>query len=437
METTKSANTLPDTYIPHRSTHDLSTLLERLHINSLYQLCIHWTQSTTTQPFVPQDSIYTQQGLCNKLLKEIKSFRKNAQGKKGGVIRKIIYEYWTNGLNLLQLAQLDCQLIVDASEHFNWNYSTISDLEDKLCCPDIDPQHVTQNVAARLSKLYFTHVYILKHPQLPLHITRVQVFDLNQQEGLLDGEGPQVTSHKPFFFCLLSESSPYLLHSVKGNDILFNLIMQTIEECIHTHNHIPVKLDTPLDQKSIQSLETIYTLKGDSRLGRSLGIWTPYADGVVDLTPFGALDKHHMLQEKSHAKDADHTGDISQIVASLRFKGVVTDNHTSRKRQFEAIEDNTLLNTSELNPGSQFASRTPLQVAEFVIQEPINPGQSNSRSNIKLKFSGSDVFGGLHELSTAITNPNEMVINPTEIPSWLTGEDGATFGHVRNGEFNS
>lgn len=433
MKATEKLNALPNTYIPSYSTESLITILDRLSTESLYQLCIHWTKSVNTQPYVPKDSIYTQQGLCNKLIKEIKSLLRNTHSGKTDIIRKITYEYWSDGLNLLQLAQIDCQLIIDGSGHFYWHFSRILDVEGNEFCLDVDPQLFAQDVASKLSKLYFTYVYILKHPRLSLHIIKIQVFDLNQKDGLLDPDKPQVSSYRPYFICLPTETT-YIFHSVSHDDVVCKLIMQTIEQCLPTHEQNQLKLDTPSDQKPIASLETIYTLKGSSRLGKTLGIWSPYADGVIDIAPLGVLDKHSTLQE--HSNDKEDTIEAKlQDIASLRFHGVTNDvnspNRGSKKRQFAAIDE------SEANSSrSHFASRIPLQHAEFVIQEPMNQS-TLIRSNIKLKLSGTDVFGGLHELSVATSDSKKMIINPEEIPHWLTGEDGATFGHIRDGKFHS
>lgn len=424
MESDNKGNALPNTYIPSYSTEYTLKLLQRLTVESLYQLCIRWTKSPNTQPQVPQESIYTQQGLCNKLIKEIKTLRKNPQIEKGDLIRNIVHEYWSDRLNLLQYAQLDCQLIIDDTEHFNWIYSTILDELNHEYCANINLQQFTESVMSKLSKLYLNHIYILKHPHLPLHILRIQVFDLNLERGVSDPSQPQVSPRTPICVCL-PEESPYIFHSVT-DDLTSNLILQTIGQCLPSQLH----LSTSPDQHPIQSVKTIYTLKGGSRIGKSFGIWSQYADGNVDGTPLGALDQHPTLEEQSNIV-TDNSSTALDDIASLRFQGVTKEqstHHLTRKRQFAAIDNDSVT--------SKFASRVPLQRAEFVIQESIDESDPGSRSNIRLKFSGADVFGGLHELSVS-SDPKKMVLNPEEIPHWLTGEDGATFGHIIDGKFYS
>ena len=43
-------------------------------------------------------------------------------------------------------------------------------------------------------------------------------------------------------------------------------------------------------------------LKGNSRFGNSLGIWTPYADGTVDMLPLGAIEHHQVFKQQEKKK---------------------------------------------------------------------------------------------------------------------------------------
>ncbi|KAI5961549.1 CHL4 [Candida theae] len=387
MEPTERRTSLPDTYIPKYSVEYLSRSLERLTTESLYQLCLRWTKSQHTQPQLPKDTIYTHQGFCNKLTKDIKALQKNPQTEKSDIIRKIIYEYWSSGLNLLQHAQLDSQLILDDFGDFGWTYSIIKDGDGKEVCSQIDIPSFTKNIVSRVNELYLTHVYVFKHPQLPAHVVRIQVFDLNSRQGLLDSSQPQVSPHAPFLICTPSES-PYIFHSEISDDVFHKLILKTIELCLPENDKIPVKLVTS-EQKPIQSLASIHALKGNSRLGKSLGVWSQYAHGHVDTGPLGDLDQHSTLQEHFNGGSGSPETKLDEI-ASLRYQGFITDGHTSnrssRKRDFSVVE-------SEMVPTrSQFASHTPLQHTEFLIQEPINSNVP-SRSNIKLKLFGSDRMG--------------------------------------------
>ena len=48
----------------------------------------------------------------------------------------------------------------------------------------------------------------------------------------------------------------------------------------------------------MKSIQSMHILKGCNRSGNSLGIWTPYADGTVDMLPLGAIEDHQVFKAK-------------------------------------------------------------------------------------------------------------------------------------------
>ena len=95
-------------------------------------------QEHTTKTTFKVHSAWFQQ----KITKEVSEFRKSInRTPKRKLIDKIIFEYWTQGLNLLQISQIDCQLIVDKSNSAqSWIYSTVKDMHDKIVPISINPR---------------------------------------------------------------------------------------------------------------------------------------------------------------------------------------------------------------------------------------------------------------------------------------------------------
>ena len=114
-------------------------------------------------------------------MKEVKEFQNDFNRiPKRRLIDKIIYEYWSQGLNLLQISQIDCQLIVDKSTNAPpWVYSTVKDMNDENVPITINPSQFLQLLVENLTNLYLSYIYICKHPKLPIILIRIQVFDLN------------------------------------------------------------------------------------------------------------------------------------------------------------------------------------------------------------------------------------------------------------------
>ena len=453
QQTRSYKNILPNTYVPYLGHKVLYNILDRLSKNSILQFIILWTKLKNTQPKPP--SKYTQQGFNKKIIKEVNEFRKSInRTPKRKLIDKIIFEYWTQGLNLLQISQIDCQLIVDKSNSTqSWIYSTVKDMHDKIVPISINPREFLDNLVKNLSSLYLSYIYICKHPKLPIILIRIQVFDLN---GMDITEKPHIISHKAYFFGIFI-NSPHVVHSINNDAMVHGIVMEAFERSVPQSKNNLLKLITPENQFPVKSIQSMHILKGCDRFGNSLGIWTPYADGTVDMLPLGAVEDHQVSKnEVSEAGVENEAGTAENInslklqrlkkIANLRFKGSLTGNkQTSNEQpklqqQDEDTNPDQAANEGHIND-TEFDSIAPIQYAEFILREKTTVARTeksiddDGRTNIKFKITGSDVFGGLHELSVKSTEPEEIILNPEEVPNWLTGEEGATFGEIRNGNF--
>ncbi|RCK60844.1 Central kinetochore subunit CHL4 [Candida viswanathii] len=432
-------NVLPNTYIPLLDHKTLYNIIDRLSKNSILQFIILWTKLKNTQPR-PPSSKYTQQGFINKILKEVKEFKQDfTRVPKRRLIDKIIYEYWAHGLNLLQISQIDCQLIVDKSTNAPpWVSSTVRDMNDAEVPISMNPQLFLHALVKNLTNLYLSYIYICKHPKLPIILIRIQVFDLN---GMDITQKPHIVSYKPYFFGILV-NSPHVIHSINNDVMVHSIVMQVFERSLPQNAQNLLKLVTPENQFPVKSIESMNILKGNSRFGNSLGIWTPYADGTVDMLPLGAIEDHQVFKQKEKEETPEDGDDVEGIklrrlkkIANLRFKGSI--NGTVTPTGDGSKEDTT----DESVAPSEFDSIAPIQYTEFTIRE--KPGTNaverglgdDGRTSIRFKITGSDIFGGLHELSVRSTDPEQMILNPEEVPHWLTGEEGASFGQIKDGTF--
>ncbi|KAK6198869.1 putative cell segregation machinery component [Scheffersomyces amazonensis] len=458
----KKSNVLPNTYIPVLSKKILINILLRLPKLSLIEFIQIWPRLINTQPYLnEQDKYHNQKSFNLMVIKEAKDLKLNiTKIPKRKVIEIIINKYWTRGLNLLQLSQLDCQMIVDRPNSFYWIKSTIQDTFGKEIPISFDPQKFLDSLVKDLNALYLTYIYICKHPNLPSTIIRIQLFDL-QGINMNDTNSlsrPHISSHRAHFIAI-PQNSPHILHSA-SSDIISNLILQSVERNLPQNPHNLLKLITDDKQIPVRSLESMHILHGNSRFSNSLGVWTPYADGTADTLPLTAPDKHPIVvgqkheeeqeeqeeQEKQEKQEGD--GDSLEMIqlkkiANLRFKGSstgilkssklyddVNNNKRKRRRIFQNDEDN--IDEFDTIITNKFSSIAPVQHADFIIKEKIT---ETHESNIMIRFNGSDVFGGLHELSVLTTNKEKMILDPSEVPGWLTGEEGANSGIIKNSQF--
>lgn len=469
----QSLNVLPNSYIPVLSKKILNNVLSRLSRSSLLELMYIWPKLINTQPSIHKgQNKYKQRELNKKISQEANEIKHSgSRFPKRKIIDKLLFEYWTDGLNLLQLSQVDCQLLVDRPNSYYWILSTVRDNENKEVAVLLNPKTFLDLLARELSLLYMTYIYICRHPVFPLIIIRIQVFDLEPINTSSNSNRPHISSHKPYFLAI-PMNSPHIIHSV-GNDMVTNIVLQAVERNIPQSPTNILKLTTPGNQKPIRSLESMHILHGNSRFGNSLGIWTPYADNTVDMQPLAALEKHKCLQESDIDTENDDNLNSDQgfrklkQIANLRFKGSI-DGKLKSERLFD---DNRPLKKKKKNlrmyianlestdeeydddkatgGTNEYTSVAPIQYSEFIIKEKItnsttidpshsvqaSPTEDDRRSKITMKLTGLDVFAGLHELSTKTMNESEKILDPSKIPSWLTGEEGASCGIVKDGKF--
>lgn len=468
-------NVLPNTYIPVLPKKVLNNILSRLTRSSLLELMYIWPKLMNTQPHIDKgQSKYKQKELNKKILREVSEI-KHATSKfpKRKIIDKLLFEYWSNGLNLLQLSQVDCQLLVDRPNAYYWILSTVKDMNNKEVPVLLNPKTFLDQLAKELNLLYMTYIYVCRHPVFPLIIIRIQVFDLQSINASNNANRPHISSHRPFFLAV-PMNSPHIIHST-GNDIVARIVLQAVERNIPQNPRNLLRLETSPNQKPIRSLESMHILHGNSRFGNSLGIWTPYADATVDMLPLGPPEKHNLLQEKDDTEneDDDKNDDASlkklKQIANLRFKGSINGKIKSEKlfddivRPGNPKKRRTRMYDSNFDSGdeeegtegfksgrNEFTSVAPIQYSEFLIKDEINTNSKVENVNllnqneteddkfslITMKLTGLDVFAGLHEISTKTTNKTEMIIDPAAIPSWLTGEEGTSCGVIKEGKFS-
>lgn len=439
----KLRNVLPNTYVPALSKKTLATVLNRLPKSSIIALIQLWPQLKNTQPNLDKENSHTSQVEYNRLVRDdAKEMRANpSKWKKARVIDKILFEYWSSGLNLLQLAQIDCQLIVDNPNSYFWILSCVKDGWDNEVPLSLNPSAFLHRLAQELTKFFMSYIYVCTHPTFPLIIIRIQVFDLlpgGQKRTKLDR--PHITSHKPYFLAI-PMNSPHIIHS-PGNDLVSEVVLQVVEASLAQSPRNLLHLEKPKTQKAVRSLPSMHILKGSSRFGNSMGAWAPYADGTADISPLAGSGSHSTLQEiLKGSESADSPEEKLRKLANIRFKGTSSGQLTSvrlyddikpmkrntKKRTFNEDEDN------ERDMKNEFSSIAPIRYAQFEIQEPITP-ESEHTSRIVIKLVGTDVFAGLHELAVKTTAAEKAVVSP-EIPGWLTGEEGMSCGVVKNGIF--
>lgn len=470
---------LPNNYIPVMGKNVLQTILSRLPRKSLLELIQTWPKIKSTQAQASEgDSEHERRILNTRILKEAKLWADGSKKfSKRKIIDKIVFEYWKNGLSLLQLSQIDCQLIVDRPNAFQWVHSTARDSHGKELAILLDPKKFLHMLAADLSHLYLTYIYVCRHSKLPMVIVRIQLFDLQAFSKSEVMGRPHISSHRPYFLAIPA-NSPHVIHTLTS-DLASNIILQSVEKNLSLDRRNVLHLVTNPEERLVRSLEAMHIFYGNSRFSNSLGMWTPYAQGSVDILPLGRTKDHSCLSNVKQTLENTNTDKKEEMreIARRRFKGVFeidrkttklfdvpekiknkhsrkevnnrtcTLNLPSHEEEEEEEEANKDIadayNSNSIQP-NEFSSIAPVQFIEFTLNEklPIIDKQAaneelhsgEKRSSLRLRFTGSDIFAGLHELATKVTDDSRIILDPTKIPSWLTGEEGANSGMVKDGK---
>ncbi|KAG0686548.1 hypothetical protein C6P40_003828, partial [Pichia californica] len=197
---------LSNSYIPPLTAIQLERELQKLPPDSLYSLTHLWLSITATQPIPDENQKkqgFSKDSLSKLYLKKLEKFKtiKSKVNLKKKLINILLVEFYPGGLNTLQLAQIDVQLIVDKPNSNLWVSSTAkivnktSDIpnnneENNHICQDklnkltnytfsLDSQLFLDTFISNLSNLFLTHVYISRHPYYPLILIRVQMYNFS------------------------------------------------------------------------------------------------------------------------------------------------------------------------------------------------------------------------------------------------------------------
>lgn len=429
---------IDDDYIPNVDKKIVLRNLLRLPLAVLCELSLKWSSKFGTAKTSHEHVIRSLERLKAK------------KAKRRTVAMKILLEYWPQGLNLFQLAQLDCHLIIYRPNSYYWKSSTAWNTKDEKMLLQIDPCNFISSLERDLAKLYMSHFYICEHPELPLIMCRVQLFDLNNEFLISSKHQPnddtslpevvvdytelakkKTVSRKPYYLNFPLNSAT-IIHS-PDTDLYSQLILQSVQRTISQRELLTLK---PNEENPVRSLNSMHILHGVSRLANCLGTWASYANTNIEISPLDKPEKHKIvrgsviLDDESRSEEAAKNARMEK--AMIRFKG--STNGVQSRKAYEAKRFNQRIYklgteekvSMEEQITSKYESIIPVEKVQFWLKETHNDEQIGT---ICIKLQGKDVFGGLHELC------DKGMIDVNKIPGWLTGENGIDSGTIVDGVF--
>lgn len=412
---------LSDDFIPKQDRKSLLKKLGRLPLTVLCHLVEHWSHRYDAS-----------NGMNTEELSHLMAGYVKRRTNRKTVITRILLEFWPQGLTLYQLAQVDSYALVHRPNTLLWRYSTAIDPSGSKRVLNVDPDSFVQNLKDDIHRLYLSHIYIFKHPELPSIICRIQLFE---PHSLLKNQAePELVSRSPYYV-VFPMNSPNVIHSA-DDDSYAQLILQSVQRTIAERSPIVLRES---DEIPVKSLEVMHILKGVSRFSSSLGPWFKYADADFDISPFDDLHNHMSLKGKRVVTGEYDENDPESEMRRLenimtRFKG--SKNGVRVRKAYETqrfqsrihrLQKTVSKADGELGTVSKYSSLIPVSKVSFVDKQDLPDDQG--QVSLRFKFRGNDVFGGLHELCDGGS------IDVDKVPGWLAGENGLDSGTILNGEF--
>ena len=393
-----------DKYIPPNYKNDIVIQkLKRLPVITLCKLIVEWISRFPLK-----------HGRINSHnIKDHLEILLKTKVSRPELAKLITLKYWNHGLNMYQLAQLDTMVLLQHPKSYIWNSHTIYQTDIKkflaLIIPN-DFMKVLEELFERQNQK--CHIFYNKHPNLPLNMFRISLFELSRGDK-------HYIERTPFYVVFTVSKSPIIIHThYRESDIYTKLIMQLIKETIMITSRIQSNSVTSLtdvkdsayitlkDEGSnpIKNLMNIYITAGIDGTGNTTASWQSYSNGSSDVSPLAELSNHQSVKGKE-AVDKEDILDRKKK-SMLRFHG------------------------KELNGEPVYDNEIPVEKVKFTIENHIDESDPLAAPiQINFSFSGKDVFGGIHELC------DEGVIDIDKIPGWLCGDNGTKSGKVIDGDF--
>lgn len=426
---------LEDRLIPYNDRKFVLRKLLKLPLAALGHLVVHWASKY---------GVESGSGLA-RIQASIEALQKR-RVKRQVLATRVVLEYWPRGMYLYQLAQIDCYLLVYRPSMHYWMSSTAWNARNEKQIMHLDFDRFVQKLKEDLQTLYLCNVHSFKHPEMPLLICRVQLFD-HSNKFRADVAKPfdaaierQLISRSPYYIAF-PLNSPNIIHS-PDEDSYAKLILQSVQNIYSEREPVILRVNQMI---AVRSLEALQILQGASQYSNALGPWACYAGVSFEISPLGKIEKHESMKGRRVLSNSGDLPDDCSLEAKrlrhekamVRFKGsrmgVMKRKAYEIKRFSQRIhnpdkESSPSVDESEINV-SKYSSLIPVEKVDFTLTKDLSP--SSGRVSIKFKFRGNDIFGGLHELC------DKELIEVEKVPGWLAGENGADSGTIINGEFNN
>jgi central kinetochore subunit Mis15/CHL4 len=186
-----------------------------------------------------------------------------------------------------------------------------------------------------------------------------------------------------------------------------------------------------------KSLETMLALRGAGRTNEANGVFSIFADAVLEGTPIDPRQAATVAPEEYLASEDKENAPSDQ--QDLKRKG---NDAYSRKAASPATKRRKLallsrFGTSGTSSTQAMLNRLDIRLLDRLGDEDddVNDEDSDAGDDagdgqyiMSLSFTGNDVIAGFRKLAEL------GVVDPDRMPSWMTGEEGVSSAIIRRGK---
>lgn len=429
-------------------------------------------------------------------LQEVYDELENGKGGKREIVDRILEGDWRHGVSLRQLAMVDIQYLLDHPTSQKWTALRLVSVlpespaideqnaynkEDECRLPRFHAPTFVKNLHQEIGILAKAHYNTTRLLSLPITLVRISIFD-SPYNTL--GAAPR-TNTSPY-----SDASTTLYIAFPDNTPAIYVSLATSSgtaksadgKSLRTRviDALPKAISRPQERYTLKttslstrSLDALVSVRGPGSGHAASAGWSTFADGAFEkspLTPYipSSGERQYNFENKEYVPEHDHQ-DVNhgkpdnycnellgkdneseplqkrrRLIARVRFGDVGPDSSQTGIERLDIrleslfpdmgsndiVEDNTII-AEEVQDSGQKHGRSALSP----IGEPSgglfkdDEGSDHGwRPNVQLTFSGSNVFSGIRKLVES------GVINGKKMPGWMTGENGVSFGVVRDGK---
>jgi central kinetochore subunit Mis15/CHL4 len=415
---------------------------------SVYPILMRESENAPDQDTNPYQLAYT--------VEEVREVYEELRDRRGGkreVIDRILEGDWRHGITLLQLAMIDIRYIEDHPAGQKWTaLQLVSDGETKreshatASLPRLHVSTFLQNLQREVSPLVKAHYFASRLKSLPLTVVRIFVTDSPYQYPRHSADA--FTDISRIIYLAFPDSCPFIYTSISSSiatKSTHSLTTDTRTLRRIVRDAIPRALSRPHERFKLQatsltvkSLRALLSLRGPGRTNHSNGVFSIFAEGVVEGTPLDprlsttvSPDEYRINGDAERADpeekenqgpkaDAETHGPRKRPNTSSGQSGL--DVRESKRRRLMVC---SRFGISGTPVSSASLDRLDVRLLDPPIESNAGTDNTNNEHTLSLTFSGSDVIFGLRKMTEL------GIVNADYMPSWMTGEEGVSFTTVR------